>query len=218
MAFYLTPYPRLDRTVVGVRPGTWLVRLHGLDVRDGRFDGWIERDDPPRIGASRDSGKPGASRRSSRERSNVDHVVGELARLRPAASSRSANLDEEARAHQRHQQPGARRATGAPSPTSPRRAPTSSPRRAFSRAAEHWIAMSGTSMASPYVTGVVGLMLASSRASPAAQITGILQRTSRPLPAARLRLVDRRRLRSHRCRGACIEEAATVNSHTDRTA
>ena len=42
--------------------------------------------------------------------------------------------------------------------------------------------MSGTSMASPYVTGVVGLMLASNDKLTAAQIGGIIQRTAQPLP------------------------------------
>ena len=37
-------------------------------------------------------------------------------------------------------------------------------------------------MASPYVTGVVGLMLAVDPELTAAQIGGILRRTSRPLP------------------------------------
>ena len=44
--------------------------------------------------------------------------------------------------------------------------------------------MTGTSMASPYVTGVVGLMLAANAKLTAAQCVGILQRTARPLPGA----------------------------------
>jgi subtilisin family serine protease len=44
--------------------------------------------------------------------------------------------------------------------------------------------MSGTSMASPYVTGTVGLMLAANPELTAAQCIGILQRTSQPLPGA----------------------------------
>lgn len=42
--------------------------------------------------------------------------------------------------------------------------------------------MTGTSMASPFVCGVVGLMLGIQPSLSAAQIAGILQRTSRPLP------------------------------------
>jgi len=49
---------------------------------------------------------------------------------------------------------------------------------------EEWIAMTGTSMASPFVCGLVGLMLAENPRLTASQIRGILQRTSRPLPNA----------------------------------
>jgi subtilisin family serine protease len=42
--------------------------------------------------------------------------------------------------------------------------------------------MSGTSMACPYVTGVVGLMLAVNPRLTGAQIAGILKRTAQPLP------------------------------------
>jgi subtilisin family serine protease len=45
-----------------------------------------------------------------------------------------------------------------------------------------WVSMTGTSMASPYVTGIVGLMLATRPELTAAQIEGIIQRTARPLP------------------------------------
>ena len=30
--------------------GTWLVRLHAREIRDGRYHAWIERDDPQRLG------------------------------------------------------------------------------------------------------------------------------------------------------------------------
>lgn len=44
--------------------------------------------------------------------------------------------------------------------------------------------MTGTSMASPLVAGVVGLMLAIAPNLTGAQIGGILRRTARPLPGA----------------------------------
>ncbi len=47
--------------------------------------------------------------------------------------------------------------------------------------ARPWISMTGTSMASPYVAGLVGLMLAAERELTAAQIEGILRRTATPL-------------------------------------
>ena len=53
-----------------------------------------------------------------------------------------------------------------------------------------WIAMSGTSMASPYIAGLAGLMLAVDPTLTAAQIGGILRRTACPLPGADFRWRD----------------------------
>jgi subtilisin family serine protease len=47
-----------------------------------------------------------------------------------------------------------------------------------------WLALSGTSMASPLVAGVVGLMLAMEPRLTAAQIESIIRRTAKPLPGA----------------------------------
>jgi subtilisin family serine protease len=44
-----------------------------------------------------------------------------------------------------------------------------------------WISMTGTSMASPYVAGVIGQMLLLEPNLSAAQIGGIIRRTARPL-------------------------------------
>ena len=35
-----------------MRSGEWQVRVVGEEIRDGRFDGWIERDDPRPLGAN----------------------------------------------------------------------------------------------------------------------------------------------------------------------
>ena len=48
MSLFLSP--RLKDRVVGIEAGTWIVRLYGIEVRDGRFDAWIERDDPRPLG------------------------------------------------------------------------------------------------------------------------------------------------------------------------
>jgi hypothetical protein len=74
--------------------------------------------------------------------------------------------------------------------------------------------MSGTSMASPYVAGVVGLMLAVEPQLTAAQIVGIIRRTARPLPGADFAW------RNDAGFGridpeACLEEAARVNQRRD---
>ena len=47
-----------------------------------------------------------------------------------------------------------------------------------------WVAMTGTSMASPYVSGVAALMLSLNPSLTAAQIGGIIRRTSQPLPGS----------------------------------
>jgi subtilisin family serine protease len=54
----------------------------------------------------------------------------------------------------------------------------------FAETDDEWLAMSGTSMASPRVTGVVGLMLARKPRLTAAQIEAIIRRTAKPLPGA----------------------------------
>ena len=76
--------------------------------------------------------------------------------------------------------------------------------------------MTGTSMASPFVAGIAGLMLAVNRELTAAQILGIIQSTSRPLPGmdyawrndAGFGVIDPK---------ASLNEAARVGVKQDRT-
>jgi subtilisin family serine protease len=78
-----------------------------------------------------------------------------------------------------------------------------------------WTAKTGTSMASPYVAGVAGLMLSVDRELTAAQIIGIIHRTARPLPGsdyqwrndAGFGAIDPMR---------CVEEASSINRMKDR--
>ena len=49
---------------------------------------------------------------------------------------------------------------------------------------KRWVAMSGTSMASPFVSGLVAQMLATDADLTAAQIQGILRRCAQPLPGS----------------------------------
>ena len=76
IAIYLSPDLRGMR---GIEAGVWKVRLKGQEIRDGRFDAWIERDDPGEV--ARD-----AQRRLFRfpsffsQKSNVDsHSISSLA-------------------------------------------------------------------------------------------------------------------------------------------
>lgn len=180
IAIFLSPF--LDDPPSGIATGRWTVRLHGLDVRDGRYHGWIERDDPRRMGRI---GPRETWRFPSffSERSNVDsHSVSTLACGQRVISV--ANLDD------------ARERINITSSQGPTRDNRSKPDIAapgtdivaaygfgdWDDEAQRWVRMTGTSMASPYVAGVVGLMLAIEPRLTAAQVEAILHRTARPLP------------------------------------
>jgi subtilisin family serine protease len=177
ISIYLSP--RFDpQTVIGVASGRWLVRLHGREVRDGRFHGWVERDDPQRLGRLGEKELWSFPSFFS-ERSNVDRSsVSSLACAERVISV--ANLDEaQERVHVTSSQGPTRDGRGKPEIAAP--GTDISAARGFSDG-DLWVSMTGTSMASPFVTGVVGLMLAIQPKLTAAQIAGILQRTARPLP------------------------------------
>jgi hypothetical protein len=179
ISIYLSP--DLDRqNPKGVQAGVWTVRLRGDEIRNGRFHCWIERDDPyefDRVGQQRISRFPSFFS----ERSNVDsHSVSSLACGHRVIAV--ANLDAERQKINK---------TSSQGPTRDDRmkpdiaAPGTGIRAAngFSSDGSLWVEMSGTSMASPYVAGVIGLMLSVNRSLTAAQCNGILQRTARPLPS-----------------------------------
>ena len=177
-AIYLTP--NLDRdNLRGVAAGDWTIRLTGQEIRDGRFDCWIERDDPIDVGSYRGVRLVRFPSFFS-ERSNVDsHSISSLACGQRVIAV--ANLDE------------ARQRINASSSQGPTRDNRSKPEvaapgtdiiaaKGFTQDGKKWLAMTGTSMASPYVAGVVGLMLAANQELTSAQCAGILQRTAAPLP------------------------------------
>lgn len=86
----------------------------------------------------------------------------------------------------------------------------------FAPPSEQWVAMSGTSMASPFVAGVVGLMLAANPRLTSAQVGGIIKRTAKPLPGHDFSWRDDAgsgQLDPERC----VEEAATMSSLEDVT-
>lgn len=175
---YLSPFFGQE-ALKGIPAGTWKVRLHGLDVREGQYHGWIERDDPQKLGRV---GAREAWRFPSffTEASNVDDSsVGSLACGRRVISV--ANLNElEERVNITSSQGPTRDARNKPDVAAPGTDIVAA--NGFSPADELWVSMTGTSMASPFVAGVIGLMLAVEPALTAAQIEGILHRTSRPLP------------------------------------
>jgi len=165
--------------IVGVKAGTWTVRLKGIDIRDGEYHAWIERDDPRRLGRT---GMLEAWRFPSffSIASNVDNCsVSSLACGNYIVSV--ANLDET---------DGRINITSSQGPTrdgreKPEIAAPGTGIVAANGFDDHqrrpWVSMSGTSMASPYVTGLVGLMLAAYPGLTAAQVGGIIRRTAKPL-------------------------------------
>lgn len=179
-AIYLSPNLDPDNPR-GIAPGVWTVRLVGEEIRDGRFNCWIERDDPIDVGRHRGVRLMRFPSFFS-ENSNVDsHSISSLACGHRVIAV--ANLDE------------ARQRINISSSQGPTRDSRSKPEvaapgtniiaaKGFSTDGKTWMSMTGTSMACPYVTGVVGLMVAINPDLTSAQCAGILQRTARPLPGA----------------------------------
>ena len=179
-AIYLSPNYQ-PGSVRGVEAGVWRVRLVGDEIRNGRFNCWIERDDPVEI---RSAGVVRLFRFPSffSEASNVDsHSISSLACGHRVIAV--ANLDD------------ARQRINISSSQGPTRDDRSKPdiaapgtdivaAKGFTEDEKVWTGKTGTSMASPYVAGVVGLMLSVNKDLTSAQCSGILQRTARPLPGA----------------------------------
>jgi subtilisin family serine protease len=210
IAIYLTPFfdPKF---VVGVKAGTWTVRLHGVEIRSGAFHGWIERDDPRPAGRV---GNVEAWRFPScfSQRSNVDNSsISTLATARHVVAV--GNLDSmRERIHISSSQGPTRDDRFKPDVAAPGTDVVAA--KGFTDGKE-WIAMTGTSMASPYVTGVAGLMLAAQRELTASQIVGIMQRTAKPLPGRGFPWSNDG---GFGCINAteCVREAALVNKREER--
>ena len=210
IAIYLSP--NLDPDAFrGIDAGVWKVRLTGEEVRDGRFNAWIERDDPGELESI-------AGRRLYRfpsffnEVSLTDsHSISSLAcGHRIIAVS---NLDDaRQRMHATSSQGPTRDGRYKPEIAAPGTDIVAA--NGFAHPDDPWIAMTGTSMASPYVSGVVALMLAANRGLSAAQCAGILLRTAKPLPGSSYDWgndVGFGRINA----AAAIEEAKRANERTE---
>jgi subtilisin family serine protease len=180
ISLYLSPFFS-ETEVVGVPAGTWLVRLHAREIRDGRFHAWVERDDPRPLGrvAEREAWAfPSFFTESSLVDDTTVSSLGCANRVITVA-----NLDEpKNRINISSSQGPTRDGRQKPDVAAPGTDIVAA--KGFADEEDQWIGMTGTSMASPFVTGVVGLMLAIKPALTAAQIEAIIRRTARPLPGA----------------------------------
>jgi subtilisin family serine protease len=179
-AVYLSPDLR-PQSFAGVKAGTWTVRLTGEEIRNGEFHCWIERDNLQEFapfGGRRIASLPSFFSVSS----NVDsHAINSLSCGHRVIAV--ANLDTQRQRMAKSSSQGPTR-DGRYKPDIAAPGTGIVAANGFAPSNEPWVRMGGTSMASPYVAGVVGLMLAVNRKLTAAQCSGILQRTSRPLPGA----------------------------------
>lgn len=173
--------PQLKGRISGVQAGTWKVRLHGVEVRDGRFDAWIERDDPRPLGRL---GESQAWRFPSyfSKASNVDRSsVSSLACGRDIIAIGNSDVASECINVSSSQGP-TRDGRYKPDIAAPGTDVVAARGFAAADPRQRWMKMTGTSMASPYVAGVAARMLRLRPELSAAQILGIMRRTARPMP------------------------------------
>lgn len=178
IAIYLSPNLNPD-TLAPVAPGIWKVRLHGDEIRLGHFHAWIERDDPMELGRL-DNLRAFRFPSFFTQASNVDsHSIGSLACAHRVVGV--ANIDAiSGKVNISSSQGPTRDGRSKPDIAAPGTDIVAA--NGFG-GEETWVSMSGTSMASPYVCGVIGLMLSDRPSLNAAQCEGILKRTAKPLPS-----------------------------------
>ena len=212
ISIYLSPFLS-DKGVVGVSAGKWTVRLLGREVRDGSYHGWIERDDPRKLGRVGDREMWRFPSFFS-ELSNVDNSsVSSLACGQRVLSV--ANLDDASeRINISSSQGPTRDSRNKPDTAAPGTNIVAA--KGFAGPDDLWISMTGTSMASPFVTGVAGLMLGVEPKLTAAQIEGIIIRSADPLPGSGFKWVNDAgfgRINPQRC----LDEAELINKREDKT-
>ncbi|HSS21386.1 MAG TPA: S8 family serine peptidase [Pyrinomonadaceae bacterium] len=212
ISIYLSPFLS-NSGVVGVSAGRWIVRLIGREIRDGQYHGWIERDDPRKLGRV---GEKDAWRFPSffSDASNVDDSsVSSLACGQRVLSV--ANLDSALdKINITSSQGPTRDSRNKPDIAAPGTNIVAA--KGFAGPNDLWISMSGTSMASPFVTGVAGLMLGLEPKLTAAQIEGIVIRAADPLPGGSFKWVNDAgfgRINPERC----LTETERVNQREDST-
>ena len=180
ISVFLSPFFSSE-AIIGVKAGTWTVRLHGREIRDGTFHAWIERDDPHKLGriGTQDAWRfPSFFAESSLVDDSTVSSLGCANRVICVA-----NLDGARNRISLSSSEGPTR-DGRPKPDVAAPGTNIVAANGFGDPEHPWIALSGTSMASPFVAGVAGLMLAVAPTLTSAQIEGIIRRTAQPLPGA----------------------------------
>jgi subtilisin family serine protease len=210
ITLFLSPFFSPD-AIIGVKAGTWTVRLHGREIRDGRFHAWIERDDPHKLGRFGDKDAwrfPSCFAESSLVDDSTVSSLGCANRVICVA-----NLDNARNRISLSSSEGPTR-DGRPKPDVAAPGTSIVAANGFGESTQPWIALSGTSMASPFVAGVAGLMLAAAPELTSAQIEGILRRTARPLPGASFEWAKDAGF-GRLDPGACLEEVRHINERKD---
>ena len=211
ISVFLSPFMS-PQAVVGVKAGRWTVRLVGRQVRHGGFHGWIERDDPRPLRREQETDFWRFPSYFGQE-TNIDRASISSLACGPRVIA-VANLDAANDAINRTSSQGPTR-DGSPKPDVAAPGTDILAANGFQFGTQ-WIRKTGTSMASPYVAGVIGLMLATNPQLTAAQIRGILQRTAQPLPGGTFDWLDDAGY------GvidpiACVQEAMNATSRKDLT-
>jgi hypothetical protein len=174
IACYLKP---LRARGAGVRAGTWTVRLHGREVRDGRYHGWILRDETSTSAAEhRTLSLPAyLSERSSAP----GYALTGLACARRVLTVANLDVRNEA-VHWGSARGPTRDGRQKPEISAPGTDVVGA--NGFDPLNPPWVSLTGSSVAAALVAGVAGLMLASEPRLSARDIAEIVTRTARPLP------------------------------------
>jgi hypothetical protein len=212
ISIYLSPFLS-DSGIVGIPAGKWIVRLYGEEIRDGHYHGWIERDDPRRRGRIGSKDLWNFPSFFSPE-SNVDNCsVSTLACGDLVIGV--ANYDsKKEKINITSSQGPTRDGRQKPEIAAPGTGIIAA--KGFAASNDKWISMSGTSMASPYVCGVAGLMMKVEPKITAAQIIGIIKRTAKPLTGSNYEWKDTTGFGVINP-GKCLEEASKIEKMEDLT-